>query len=518
MAPKGKRKNVPHFTCVAALVREVMREDVLQPGWQDNLVRAQAWIPRWPGIAPVELDAFTYRQSLDGGLLHICDTRSTLTIAFYIPGDGDFRQTPRKILEEITPRLLKIPIPEKWIGVRTATGDRIMIAQGVQNMPEADTPATSKTEWGAPNPKESTYGFSCSLGERLVVYGFQKLAVPGCNLDPKMPLFRSASTKPTQVEEAITFFQGMKDPKPADISGLVRVLKSLPALEPRDQRDHPYDFRLLSEAKYNGYDKLIAAVTSASKPEEVRLVMQALEALPKEPDLHAKAWQIQQAALESLRKIRTPEALEGLTKIAGDAVTPDIFERSTMSVLRAMPEADARRVALEQVQAMAANPDADPDKLLVYMRALGPQERPPQVRLIGEILQKTKNENVRTECFRVLAQWITGTMDVRDEALRTLKDNVSDANPRVRSTAALAFGRSRDVRFLTLLAPMLDDADAGVRRMAGEATCFLLGWDMKQAADTAALKARLAPVLEALKALDASAREGAQKKEQAPRP
>ncbi|NLX57643.1 MAG: hypothetical protein GXY74_00985, partial [Phycisphaerae bacterium] len=49
------------------------------------------------------------------------------------------------------------------------------------------------------------------------------------------------------------------------------------------------------------------------------------------------------------------------------------------SMLKAMPEEDARRLCLQKAQEMAKSPDDAPEQLLLFLRGLGPDEDPRQV-------------------------------------------------------------------------------------------------------------------------------------------
>jgi len=65
------------------------------------------------------------------------------------------------------------------------------------------------------------------------------------------------------------------------------------------------------------------------------------------------------------------------------------------------------RLALEEAQKLAEDPDAEPDRLAFLLRGLGPEEDPPQVRVLRHILRRTANEQVRSACLRSLAKWVS---------------------------------------------------------------------------------------------------------------
>ena len=181
-------------------------------------------------------------------------------------------------------------------------------------------------------------------------------------------------------------------------------------------------------------------------------------------------------------------------------------------VLKGLPEDEARRFCLAQAQAMAANPDAAPDKLIFCVRALGPQEDPPQVRVLRQILRKTQNEKLRTECLRVLASWIAAPAEAREDVLRILEQHLGDGNPRVREAAVRALGESADMRYVVLLSKALDDQDTSVRWSAARAICRLLHWEEPALKDDGSFntwregtRAQLDAALEALSQLEAAA-------------
>jgi HEAT repeat protein len=170
-----------------------------------------------------------------------------------------------------------------------------------------------------------------------------------------------------------------------------------------------------------------------------------------------------------------------------------------------MSPEEARKYALDEVQKLAQNPDAEPEKLRLLLRGLGPDEDPPQVRVLRQILRRTKDEQVRTDCLAVLSKWITDASEVREDILRILKEPAQDDNPGVRDAVARALGESGDLRWLPVLATMLDDPQPAVRVQAAQAVCELLGWkpatpanDKEADAWQADLRDRLKPILEAL--------------------
>jgi len=173
------------------------------------------------------------------------------------------------------------------------------------------------------------------------------------------------------------------------------------------------------------------------------------------------------------------------------------------SMLKAMPEEDARRLCLQKAQEMAKSPDDAPEQLLLFLRGLGPDEDPRQVAVLREIVRRSTNNAVRAQAVRVLAAWVSGTAETREDVLRVLGGLGEDPDPAVRQTVARTIAGSADVRHLPRLTAMMDDENDAVRRSAVEAICGLLGWDRPADADgEAAFRQRIEPVLSALRALE----------------
>jgi hypothetical protein len=207
----------------------------------------------------------------------------------------------------------------------------------------------------------------------------------------------------------------------------------------------------------------------------------------------------------ALARARTPHSVAALRQIAYAATDPRLGTEAMEEVLKSMPPDDARKYALGEVLKLAEKPDAEPEKLRFFMKGLRQDEDPPQVRMLRQILRKTQNEQIRTDCLQLLSKWITDASEVREDVLRVLTERAQDDNPRVRADVARAFGQSGDVRRLPILAALLGDQDASVRRAAAAAAGRLLGWkgeipagEKEAAAWEADLRGRLKPILEAL--------------------
>ena len=484
------------------LLKQVIRDGVLDAGWQDKVVRVPAWIPRMPGMVAADLDGYLYRQPFQGGTLHICDTRPTLNVTFAGGGTEDFLEQPQKSVAKLG--LFKVLLPE---GTEWTFDEATGLATGHAFFSVSDRGIEAAGRRLPPDTNASAFSLFCCVAKHIVVCEFDKFYVPGCELTSNVPLFRPASAKPTDVEEAIAFFDGLEAPTPADIPRMTEVLKSLPTIGSMDQALRPYEFRLLSQAKYSGYEKLIAAM-EAIEPERkdaAALLRDALAARPSERDLRSLAQKIEKAAIQVGRKGTEGEMDAILKEVADTGHAEWVVEDALEATLAKLPEHEARRRCLEQLEELGRNPDAAPRTVVVCLRRLGPEDHWVEEGLVRNVLRKTTNDQVRDECLRVLARWLIQPSEARDDALHTLRERVADADPRVRSQVASAFGRSGDVRRLPVLATMLDDPAPSVRGQAAQAVCELLGWERatsagekEAAAYQADLRERLKPVLEAL--------------------
>jgi len=215
--------------------------------------------------------------------------------------------------------------------------------------------------------------------------------------------------------------------------------------------------------------------------------------------------------LAALGNSKAPDAIQNLRRFAESTENMKLFDEAMEAVLKSMPEHEARRFCLEGAAKRADAPDAEPDKVVFFIRGLGPEEDPPQVRVLRRILRRAKDERVRTACLRMLSKWITDACEMREDVLRILRQRLADENPAVRVAAARALGESGDVRYVRLLSTSLEDRDLRVREAAARAISTLLGWERPRGdrADAQGqwlqkFKRRLGPVLRAVDELDSA--------------
>ena len=489
------------------LITEVLRNDVLARDWKKRVLRLSKWIPKMKAVFTNDLDAYLYRQSSGDGVLHICDTRPFLVVAFRSKSDRGFLHDPEKSFRQLTSNLLKIgPVAGWQLRRDNITG---MFKGYVRFNVAGESMRSRLTATSSTGLSSSSLSFTLNyvLGNSLVIFEFQKFFVPRCDLNASIALFRAASAKPTTVEKVLDYFEGLKAPSAEDIPQLVIALADLPVLDPRKQRSKPYETRLLAKAKYLGYGKLVEALgtVEAHRKDAVQLVRKSLTARPSERDLRGQARKVERTAIAVLKRIGTPDAIMLLKYIAKTTGDSRLAEEIQEWILKGLPERQIHQFALEALQELANDPDSQPQRVTFLMRALPENEDPPGVKLLRSILQRTKNEEVRVACLKNLAEWITDATEVRGDILRILKRHLNDKHWRVRTSSVRAFGQSGDVRCVRLLSPLLDDKDSRVRRAAAKAISRLLGWKTPRIDTPEAekerleqLKTRLEPVLKAL--------------------
>ena len=216
--------------------------------------------------------------------------------------------------------------------------------------------------------------------------------------------------------------------------------------------------------------------------------------------------------LAALGNVATGDATDYLQRYAQGANAPELYGTAIEAAAKSMPFHEAQLFCVREAERLAGDLDASAEKLAHVVKGLSPglmrEGDPAQTVVLREILRRTKNEKLRARCYRVLADWVLDGSDVRDEILRLLRGRLNDENARVSSCAARTLGRSRDVRDVRRLRPLLDEEDRSVRGASARAICELLGWESipREDADMAQLKTRLAPILEALKTLEAAIR------------
>ena len=170
------------------------------------------------------------------------------------------------------------------------------------------------------------------------------------------------------------------------------------------------------------------------------------------------------------------------------------FERE----LKSLPEIEARRLCLEQVQKLGEDPGANPEQLEFCMRGLGRPFDPPEAKALRQVLMMTKNDKLRAAAIRQLSKWITDDADSRQTVIKDLSERLQNPDRQVRQDALVAIGQGGDLCQLKKVAPLLDDADAQVRETALKAVTDLLGWTLPKSTDAAMVQQQVAQAKQAV--------------------
>ena len=195
---------------------------------------------------------------------------------------------------------------------------------------------------------------------------------------------------------------------------------------------------------------------------------------------------------------------------------PEAFGRSEeviRAILGVMSRENGRRYCLQQLKRVAEQPDESPGRVEYLLSALLGSADPQQVNVVSAILSATRNESIRRACLRALSRCVTQVAGSRDDLFRHMRTALADDSPVIRAEAAQALGASGQVQFIKNMAPLLDDPAPQVRDEAARAICTLLKWKRVHLTDkesVEAFKTRLQPVLQALEALDAAAKQNAE--------
>lgn len=187
------------------------------------------------------------------------------------------------------------------------------------------------------------------------------------------------------------------------------------------------------------------------------------------------------------------------------------YDEIAEAVVKRMPKDRARRFCLEQAQTLAEQPDANATKLIFFVRVLRQNDDPPELRVLRRILREAHDKDLREETICVLAKWVLDGTDARRTIVGDLAGRLGEGSDRARSAAVRAIGDSGDPRNVPLLTPLLDDPSLNIRHGGARAICVLLGWrppprqeGEEEARTIGELKQRLAPVLQAIRALQAA--------------
>ena len=328
----------------ARFLSEVFRTNVLAAGWETNTIRAKAWVPKLPGMVQSPLDAYVYRQAWRGNVLHVCDTRPYLVVAVRFEAEDKLDAESTASMLDLVSNLFKIklvtpdgPVIDRASGmylthfwVVNALGRSPLVERPVQGVTTAPLIAFN-----------SVFGV---CGKGVAIFSFQKNFFGGYDLNGDVPLFQLASSQPTKVEQAIDYLSVIKQASATNLPAIVKVLKSLPRLTLDRTIPNSYQFRLLAQAKYLGYDKLEGAMEAlGSDDESIALISKALTVLPVEDDLHGRALRMEQIALRKLKTNKSKLAQAELRHIADITKNQGIRDECKRLLARFALEEPARK-------------------------------------------------------------------------------------------------------------------------------------------------------------------------------
>lgn len=297
------------------LINEVMQQKILARGWQAKVLRVKGWIPK--RVHGRALDAYLYRQSYKDGILHTCDTRLRLLIAFASKTDESFLEDPHKSLTRLISELFRFELPPKYKFTRDEkTGMFKARAKFNDEMLRSEITQERASELLGTHKGPSSFSLFTTMGNSIAIFDFQKSVVPGCLLSSRYPLFREVSAKPYPGELVVEKLKNLKKPAAKDIPELLEMLSVLPKVPSIKQLMlNPYETRYLSSAKIG----IVKALTNALKSieagghKEIELIKQALKAenYIQHAEENPQRWHVmylKEAAVDALYRIGTDEA------------------------------------------------------------------------------------------------------------------------------------------------------------------------------------------------------------------
>jgi len=164
--------------------------------------------------------------------------------------------------------------------------------------------------------EKPAFGLLCIVGEKVVIFEFQKGYVPGCVIDIRYPIFGETPPEFALTNTALENLKEFEKPTKEDIPELIKLLSTMPEGPTLAQyKENPYLYRKISEAKCGALRLIKASIESIETGgnTEVELIRQALNAEqyiqePNENPPKSILFSIKRAAVDALYRIRTDEA------------------------------------------------------------------------------------------------------------------------------------------------------------------------------------------------------------------
>jgi hypothetical protein len=281
-------------------LNKVIKRDIIDEGWRINALRIRKWINE----DNVLYDAYLYRQKIEGGFIHICDTRKTLAIAFVSEKEINFIEDPNKNISDIANKLFRLELLKdpNWLGFVNERVSNILLGK-ISIYPFGEL---------------SKIGFFYCLGENTAFFIIQKSpgVIHGVE-GPPVPLFRDANEKLPIAEEILNKLKNYEEPKVQNIPEFVNMYKKLPAYpinNPRASLDEPAKWLAINNARVQILNKIVDALENSREGghEEIDLIKQALGAEkyfknPKENPEKEFSTKIKSSASSALSRINNNE-------------------------------------------------------------------------------------------------------------------------------------------------------------------------------------------------------------------
>ncbi len=467
------------------LIKEIMRKGVLEEGWQRKVLRVKGWIPK--KIFGVKLDAYVYRQNVNGCVLHICDTRPCLVIV-YSKANGDFTKTPQKTLRQLLSKILKVELPPGDLSLNQEKHTKMYqwsVVYGGLSGENANRGATSKS---SKSDKETASSFCmhCSLGKDVLIVKFQKSRIAGCVLNRRYPLFkdrtskaRDSTLKANNAEIVLKKLDKLKEPKQKNIPELIRLLSGLPKLaSPKQAAEKPYDAERLFKAKTGVLKALAKAVNCIrGKKGDLELVESILKVSPSIRDMPRDfQLDLKQAIGNALKRIGTDASAALYRKMVEEEKDKTIRGHLMKEIGKIGQLDKAKGWSIEKLRAVVANPDKDPGLTVTVLLYATTGEFDRKVNdVVCQVYRKTKNANVRKACIDFVTRKAYSVGVFRKVATEFLLSALKSGNKSIQGDVILSLGKCGSPLALKAILPLLSDNDSKTSDQVAKSVALIFG-------------------------------------------